>query len=86
MAKTKTSKPKRPAVRVQRACSGATQDFYRGVEYFACWLLDNQEGETITEEVLREWATRAWRARKKRQNAGDERQPPRPVCPIGGQP
>ena len=35
-------------------------DFYNGVEWLACWLLDNVEGETITEEQLRPWAAKAW--------------------------
>jgi len=35
-------------------------DFYNGMEWFACWLLDNVEGETITEEQLRPWAAKAW--------------------------
>lgn len=34
--------------------------FYNGIEWLACWLLDNTEGETITEQQLRTWATEAW--------------------------
>jgi len=37
-------------------------DFYNGLEWLACWLLDNVEGETITEEQLRPWAIKAWEA------------------------
>jgi len=37
-------------------------DFYNGIEWLACWLLDNAEGETITEEQLRPWAVKAWEA------------------------
>jgi hypothetical protein len=43
-------------------------DLYNGIEWLACWLLDNAEGETITEEQLRPWAARAWAAHLKRQN------------------
>ena len=35
---------------------------YKGIEWFACWLLDHAEGETITEEQLRPWAVEAWKA------------------------
>ncbi len=38
-------------------------DFYKGIEWFACWLLDNVEGEIITEEQLRPWAIKALEAR-----------------------
>ena len=38
-------------------------DFYKGIEWFACWLLDNVEGETITEEALRPWAVKALKSR-----------------------
>lgn len=38
-------------------------DFYNGIEWFACWLLDNAEGEIITEEKLRPWAIKAWKAK-----------------------
>lgn len=44
-------------------------DFYRGIEWFACWLLDNVEGETVTEEQLRSWAVEAWRAAQCSHNA-----------------
>ena len=50
--------------------SGARGDFYRGIEWLACWMLDHVEGEIVTEELLREWATKAWREGKKRQNDG----------------
>ena len=56
---------------VHRACSGATKDFYRGIESFAAWLVDNAEGETVTEELVLIWATKAWREGKKRQNVKD---------------
>lgn len=36
-------------------------DFYNGMEYLAAWLLDNVEGEIVTEELAREWAIKAWR-------------------------
>ena len=42
--------------------------FYEGVEWLACWLLDNCEGEEIAEEQLRPWAARAWEARVSRHN------------------
>jgi len=44
-------------------------DFYQGVEWLACWLLDNVEGETITEEQLRPWAQKAWFAHLDRENS-----------------
>lgn len=44
-------------------------DFYKGIEWFACWLLDNVEGETITEEQLRPWAVKAWSAAQCSPNA-----------------
>lgn len=50
------------------ACSAVGGDFYNGVEWLACWLLDNAEGETITEEQLRWWAAKAWEAHLKQQN------------------
>jgi hypothetical protein len=34
-----------------------------GIEWMACWLLDHKEGETITEELLRQWACEALNAR-----------------------
>lgn len=43
-------------------------DFYNGIEWLACWLLDNVEGETITEEQLRPWAAKAWAEHLKRHN------------------
>lgn len=46
----------------------ASGEFYLGIEWLACWMLDHVEGETVTEELLREWATKAWREGKKRQN------------------
>lgn len=48
--------------------SGARGNFYRGIEWMACWLLDNAEGETISEEQLRSWAAKAWEAHLKRPN------------------
>jgi hypothetical protein len=42
--------------------SAIGSDFYNGIEWLACWLLDNAEGETITEEQLRPWAFQAWNA------------------------
>lgn len=46
----------------QRARAAAIDvDFYNGIEWFACWLLDHREGETITEEQLRPWAVEAWK-------------------------
>jgi hypothetical protein len=35
-------------------------EFYNGIEWFACWMLDHAEGETITEEQLRPWAGKSW--------------------------
>ena len=49
------------------AIAAECADFYNGVEWLACWLLDNKEGETITEEQLRPWAVEAWKAHLKRQ-------------------
>lgn len=49
-------------------CSAVAGDFYNGLEWFACWLLDHAEGETITEELLRPWAYEAWKAHLIRQN------------------
>jgi hypothetical protein len=43
-------------------------DFYNGIEWLACWLLDNVEGEMISEEQLRPWAAKAWEAHLKRPN------------------
>ncbi len=34
--------------------------FYLGVEWLACWMLDNVEGEIVSDEKLQEWAGRAW--------------------------
>jgi hypothetical protein len=48
-------------------------EFYKGIEWLACWLLDNVEGETITEEQLRPWAAKAWKAHLKRQNGTAKR-------------
>jgi hypothetical protein len=44
-------------------------------------MLDHVEGETVTEELLREWATKAWREGKKRQNvqAQTQRGQARPI-------
>jgi hypothetical protein len=50
------------------ACSSVGSDFYQGIEWLACWLLDNVEGETITEEQLRPWAQKAWLAHLDRKN------------------
>jgi hypothetical protein len=43
-------------------------DIYNGIEWFACWLLDNVEGEIITEEMLRPWAIEAWEEYNKYKN------------------
>ena len=59
----KSTGPSAPAVvRPRRG------QFYQGVEWLACWLLDNAEGETITEEQLRPWAAKAWAEHLKRSN------------------
>jgi hypothetical protein len=50
-------------------CSSVGGDFYKGIEWLACWLLDNCEGEEITEEQLRPWAQKAWLAHLDRKNA-----------------
>ena len=55
------------------AGSAVGGDFYNGIEWFACWLLDNSEGATIDESQLRGWAIEAWRAHLEKQNAGIER-------------
>jgi len=60
--KTRKTKSRRSQQRVGRP---REKDIYRGIEYFACWLLDNREGETVTEELLRQWASEAWLERKK---------------------
>jgi hypothetical protein len=39
---------------------------YKGIEWLACWMLDNVEGEEVTEEQLRPWAVKAWEAHLKR--------------------
>jgi hypothetical protein len=54
-------------------CPAVGGDFYNGLEWFACWLLDNKEGETITEELLRPWAYEAWQAHLKKQNKKDQK-------------
>lgn len=71
MAKKSASKTTRSAARrsLQDVVRPREKNFYRGVEYFACWLLDNVEGETITEEQLRPWAQQAWLERKKGLNS-----------------
>ncbi len=53
----------------ETTCSAVGGEFYSGLEWFACWLLDHAEGETITEEILRPWAYKAWQAHLKKQNA-----------------
>lgn len=45
-------------------------DLYNGIEWLACWLLDNVEGEMITEEQLRPWAAKAWEAHLKKKSIG----------------
>lgn len=40
------------------AHSAADEAWKEGVASFAAWLVDNAEGETITEELLMEWGTR----------------------------
>lgn len=40
-------------------------DFYNGIEWLACWLLDHAEGEVVSEERLRAWAVEAWKASQK---------------------
>ena len=52
--------------------SGSAQhggDFCSGIEWFGGWLVDNAEGETITEELLAMWASKAWQAHAEKQNA-----------------
>jgi hypothetical protein len=51
------------------AGSSVGGEFYQGIEWLACWLLDNVEGETIAEEQLRPWAQKAWFAHLDRKNA-----------------
>lgn len=43
------------------AHSAADEAWKEGVASFAAWLVDNAEGETITEELLMEWGTRCIR-------------------------
>lgn len=38
-------------------------DFYLGIEWLGCCLIDHCEGEVITEEQMRAWAVRAWNKR-----------------------
>ncbi len=48
---------------------------YEGIEWFACWLMDNVEGEIITEEQLRPWAYEALlEYKKKNENERIKRQ------------
>ena len=81
MAKKSASKTTRSAARrsVQDVVRPREKAFYAGVEYFACWLLDNAEGETVTEEQLRPWAQQAWLERKKGPNVRVS--DPRPYAP-----
>ena len=53
-------------------CKQPKGDFYDGIEWFACWLLDNVEGQEILEEQLGPWAVEAWNAWKTRQAIGKE--------------
>jgi hypothetical protein len=64
-----------PGGSLKRVVSPRRGQFYNGVEWLACWLLDNAEGETITEEQLRPWAAKAWEEHLKRAN--DQAQPQR---------
>lgn len=54
---------------LKRVVSPRRGQFYKGIEWLACWLLDNVEGETVTEEQLRPWAIQAWKEHLKRANA-----------------
>ena len=59
-----------PAVDLPRLVVPSVGDnFYSGIEWLACWLLDNCEGEEITEEQLRPWAAKAREAHVFRHNA-----------------
>ena len=62
------TKPKARASSLKRVVRPRRGQFYSGVEWLACWLLDNAEGETITEEQLRPWAAKAWSEHLKRSN------------------
>ena len=77
--KTKPRIQKRPGRAahgsLHRHCGAVGGDFYLGIEWMACWLLDNVEGETITEEQLRPWAAKAWAAHLKRQNSAVSQHP-----------
>lgn len=66
--KTVNCKPTRASGR--SAGSAARKNFARGLVWFAAWLLDNVEGDTVTEESLQQWGTEALREREKRQNDG----------------
>lgn len=57
--------------------SGSAQhggEFCSGIEWFGGWLVDNAEGETITEELLAMWAGKAWQAHVEKQNTPDQAQ------------
>lgn len=62
------NKPETPTASTPAHGYTAGGDFYNGIEWLACWLLDNVEGETITEEQLRPWAAKAWAEHLKRYN------------------
>jgi hypothetical protein len=53
---------------LKRVASPRRGQFYKGIEWLACWLLDTAEGETVTEEKLRSWAIQAWKEHLKRAN------------------
>lgn len=66
---TKSAKQNRPRRFAGARGYAVGGDCRNGIEWLACWLLDNVEGEIITEEQLRPWAVKAWRAHLKRHNA-----------------
>lgn len=58
-------------LRAQRNTRIVYGNFYKGIEWFACWLLDHVEGEEITEEQLRPWSVEAWNAHLKQLDSHD---------------
>ena len=58
--KSKASADRRSLNRLDMPRSQRELAFYNGIEHLACWMLDNVEGEEVTEEHLRRWAIEAW--------------------------
>ena len=64
-----------PAKVVDAGSSGSAIgcEFYNGMEWLAAWLVDHAEGETVTEELARQWAVEAWQEHVRRQGPNDSR-------------